>query len=248
VHVIEILGIALELLAILVLVVIVRPRWRRRPDDEPEEYHEPFRAPWWLKALVVAVPLLMIGAIVYVIVNLRKGAPPPQLFEFGPPPASGSDFADRATSALGLGWWEYAIAAALAGVAFAIIVRALRRPVATGGAKAEPVERARILSEAVGAGLFDARREHDPRRAVIAAYATMERTLADRGLPRSEHEAPLEYMSRLFAELEIGQDAIRTLTHLFEVARFSHHEIAPAAKAQAILALVNLREELRASP
>ncbi|HEU0116535.1 MAG TPA: DUF4129 domain-containing protein [Thermomicrobiales bacterium] len=246
-HVVEILGIALELLAVLILAVVFGLNRRRKAKDEPPEYHEPVPAPWWLKAIVVAVPLLAIGAIVYAIFNLRPVAPPPQPIELGPPPPAGSSPGDGVASALTLGWWEYLIAAALAVVAFAFFLRALRRPPPAFSPPAEPALRVRILAEAVGASLNDARRERDPRRAVIAAYATMERVLAERGLPRGEAEAPLEYMSRLFGALNVGQEAIRTLTHLFELARFSHHPIAPAAKAQAILALVSLQEELKPS-
>jgi uncharacterized protein DUF4129 len=247
VHLIEIFGVALELVAILVLVVFLRPRRRRKPEDEAPEYHEPIPTPWWLKALVVALPLLLLGAVVYAILHVKASPPPPQPIALAPPAPGESSFAEGAAAALGLGWWEYLISATLAIVVFAVIMRALRRPPPTVATEPEPGRTARILAEAVGASLNDARRERDPRRAVIAAYATMERVLAERGLPRREFEAPLEYMSRLFGELAVGQEPIRTLTHLFEVARFSHHQIAPAAKAQAILALVSLQEELRPS-
>ncbi|HEU5430465.1 MAG TPA: DUF4129 domain-containing protein [Thermomicrobiales bacterium] len=247
IHIVEILGIALELLTLLILVVFLFPRERRKPEDEFPEYHEPNRAPWWLKLLVFALSSLAATAIFYAIVHFRPDARSPQPITLVPPEPTDAGFGAAAAAAFGLGWWEVLIAAALAVAAFAAILLALRRPSAAVVAQQEPERRTRILAEAVGASLDDARRERDPRRAVIAAYATMERVLADHGLPRSEVEAPLEYMSRLFGELNVGQEAIRTLTSLFEVARFSHHQIAPAAKAQAILALVALQEELRPS-
>ncbi|HET7093623.1 MAG TPA: hypothetical protein VFI22_09105, partial [Thermomicrobiales bacterium] len=192
VHVIEILGIALELLTILVFVVVLRMNRNRKPNDEDEDYHEPIPAPWWVKAIVAAVPLLTVAAIVYAILHIRPGAPPPQPIELAPPVGGGSSLGDGVASALSLGWWEYLIAAALAVIAFALFLRALRRPPAAFVPAVEPQRRARILAEAVGASLADARQEADPRRAVIAAYATMERVLADRGMPRREAEAPLE--------------------------------------------------------
>ncbi|HEX5498970.1 MAG TPA: hypothetical protein VFX03_07080, partial [Thermomicrobiales bacterium] len=78
VHVIEILGIALELLTILVVVVVLRMNRNRKPEDEPEDYHEPVPAPWWLKAIVAAVPVLTVAAIVYAVLHIRPGAPPAQ--------------------------------------------------------------------------------------------------------------------------------------------------------------------------
>jgi uncharacterized protein DUF4129 len=248
VHIVEIVGIALELLAILVLIVVLRSGRRRPPPDETQEYHEPIPTPWWLKAIVTALPLVIIGAIVYAIMHARAGAPPAQQLLLVPPPPSEPNSGAPVESAFGLGWWEYATAAAMAGIVFALVMRAGRPPAPARRAETEPSERILVLTRAVGASLRDAREERDPRRAVIAAYATMERELAQHGLPRDEAEAPLEYMHRLFGELDVGQDAIRTLTRLFEIARFSHHQIAPAAKAQAILALVALQEAVRSSP
>ena len=50
------------------------------------------------------------------------------------------------------------------------------------------------LAEVLDETLDDLRREDDPRKAVIGAYANMERTLAARGVPRRESEAPAEYL------------------------------------------------------
>ena len=50
--------------------------------------------------------------------------------------------------------------------------------------------------------------EPDPRRAVIAAYARMERALAAHGLARHPFEAPLEYLARIAPSL-VGSEAAR---------------------------------------
>jgi hypothetical protein len=94
----------------------------------------------------------------------------------------------------------------------------------------------------------DLRSERDPRRAVIAAYARMERTLASAGFPRSVAEAPLEYLGRILRDLlHTSADAVSKLTALFERAKFSHHEIHAGMKDEAIDALVSVRDELRAA-
>lgn len=93
--------------------------------------------------------------------------------------------------------------------------------------------------------LDDLRNEADPRKAVIAAYARMEKILAGHGLGRSASEAPLEYMHRVLIELRVTEDAVAKLTSLFERAKFSEHAIGPEDKGEAIDALVELRDQLR---
>ena len=93
--------------------------------------------------------------------------------------------------------------------------------------------------------LDDLRNEADPRKAVIAAYARMEKILAGHGLGRRPSEAPLEYLGRVLTELHVSEEAVTKLTALFERAKFSEHEIGPEAKDEAIDALVELREQLR---
>jgi Domain of unknown function (DUF4129) len=105
----------------------------------------------------------------------------------------------------------------------------------------------KALAEALDESLDDLRTDPDLRRAIIAAYARMERALAAAGLPRHHAEAPLEYLERVLLELDTSATAVRRLTDLFLWARFSHHEPEPAMRDEAIDALVAVRDELRAS-
>jgi phosphatidylglycerophosphate synthase len=104
-----------------------------------------------------------------------------------------------------------------------------------------------VLADVLEESLDDLEAEEDPRRAVIAAYARMERTLAAYGLPRKPAEAPDEYLQRIFADLEVSRRATSRLTALFTWAKFSGHDVAPEMKEQAIEALTAVREELRAA-
>jgi hypothetical protein len=79
---------------------------------------------------------------------------------------------------------------------------------------------------------------------VIAAYARLERVLASNGVARRPSEAPFEYLARVLASLQVGDEAIATLTHLFERAKFSHHAVGPEMKDDAIAALETVRDEL----
>ena len=80
---------------------------------------------------------------------------------------------------------------------------------------------------------------------MIAAYANMERVLAQYGLPRRRAEAPFEYLSRILRQLEVSENSVRRLTELFEYAKFSTHEIDAEMKEQAIDAFAALRDELQ---
>jgi hypothetical protein len=105
------------------------------------------------------------------------------------------------------------------------------------------------LAALVEGTLDDLRREPDPRRAVISAYARMERVLAAFGVPRRPFEAPLEYLQRVAPDLERVPGAARLvfeLTHLYERAKFSEHAIDPEMKEHAIATLESLRAELLA--
>jgi len=136
----------------------------------------------------------------------------------------------------------FIIGSLVVGIGGAMAFLALRR-------RHAELERAPIretLAEVLSETLDDLRSEPDPRKAVIGAYAKMERTLAARGFPRHESEAPLEYLGRILAAIEGSGHSARRLTRLFERARFSPHAIDQRMKDDAIDSLVGLRAQLEA--
>ena len=132
-----------------------------------------------------------------------------------------------------------ALVVGIAGVATVTAVRRRRRALAEA-----PVTEA--LSDVLAESLDDLESEPDPRRAVIRAYAQMERVFAARGLPRRESEAPAEYVTRLLDAAGVSAHSVRRLTKLFGRARFSTHEVDAGMKSDAIEALGGLRAELEA--
>lgn len=102
------------------------------------------------------------------------------------------------------------------------------------------------LADVLATTLDDLRAERDPRRAVIGAYARMERALAAAGLRRTEAEAPEEYLERVLAEVAVSPRLAGRLTALFTWARFSRHDVRPEMKDEAIEALETLQDELAA--
>ena len=136
----------------------------------------------------------------------------------------------------------FIIGSLVVGIGGAMAFLALRR-------RHEELERAPVretLAEVLSETLDDLRREPDPRKAVIGAYAKMERTLAARGFSRHESEAPHEYLGRILGIVEGSGHSARRLTRLFERARFSPHEIDQRMKDDAIDSLVGLRAQLEA--
>jgi hypothetical protein len=114
-------------------------------------------------------------------------------------------------------------------------------------ARGELVRENRLATDLVAAmdeSLDDLRAEPDPRRAVIKAYARLERVLAGHRLPRRAAEAPLEYLARMLDDLAVRPEAARRLTNLFERAKFSQHAVGPEMKEEAISALETVRDDL----
>jgi hypothetical protein len=114
-----------------------------------------------------------------------------------------------------------------------------RRPPAREQGAADELEA--VLTETLGELELDP----DPRRAVIQAYVRMEAVLGAHGHARLPHEAPLEYLARVLRELDVRAEAAHALTELFERARFSHHEIDAAMRAEAVASLEAVRDDLR---
>jgi hypothetical protein len=127
--------------------------------------------------------------------------------------------------------------AAMVGLAVAQLLaeRRQRRPPRT------PAER---LVELLDDTMEDLEREPDPRRAVIAAWARMERGLAAAGLPRHPAEAPFEYAGRVLASALARPASVDRLTGLFERAKFSRHPVGEEDRAQALAALRAVRREV----
>jgi len=128
---------------------------------------------------------------------------------------------------------------AAAAIAYVVASRRTRRP------RDPQAELAEELAGALDEALDDLRSEADPRRAIIAAYARLERVLAANGVARLRSETPDEYLVRVLHDLELTPDAIARLTALFTQAKFSHHAVDATMKEIAIAALEQVRDELR---
>ena len=123
--------------------------------------------------------------------------------------------------------------------AFAFVLRRQR-----GADWDREAELMRALDEVLEDTLDDLRAERDPRKAVIGAYARMERLFAAHQVGREEAETPQQYVERVLDRLQVSSFAVRRLTQLYERARFSPHTVDAEMKDDAIAALEGLRAEL----
>ena len=142
-----------------------------------------------------------------------------------------------------LAWLPVLVAAALIAIAYVGLSVAARRRQGTRPRSGVAATLADVLDDS----LDDLRAETDPRRAVIAAYARLERVLAAHRLPRRSPETPEEYLARILPELDVDAGSIRLLTDLFTWAKYSHHEVRAEMKEEAIAALTTARDDLRAA-
>jgi hypothetical protein len=202
-----------------------------------------------LGALVAFVLLATAGASIARSLNLR---PPPragsdeeQSFDAGQPGATRPGHKPLADYEPTISWFVVAVVVGLAVAAVSAYVIAERRARKRVDATEELAEQ---LALALEDALDDLRAEADPRRAIVAAYARMERVLAASGIARRSAETADEYLSRILRELAPGSDGVARLTDLFTQAKFSHHDIDATMKEEAIKALEQVRDELRPAP
>jgi hypothetical protein len=102
----------------------------------------------------------------------------------------------------------------------------------------------RELRAAIEEGLTDLETITDARAAVLACYARLQAAVDFAGIDRRPSDAPLELLERLIDDGRADPEVARRLTDLFEVARFSPHEVDEDMRRDAISSLQELRREL----
>jgi hypothetical protein len=194
--------------------------------------------------------LIMIAIVALTAIAIRH------LHQVGGTPArSGTHAASPSRSPEGRGqpipgrgadWWVIALAVGITASAILVWSVRSRRRIGNDGGDPDTNTRSQVL-QVLDDSLADLIAEGDNRRAVIAAYARMERLLANVGAPRAPAETPFEYLDRVLVSFGASAAVAQPLTELFEHAKFSHHPVDGAMKQQAVDALTELRDELRSA-
>lgn len=246
IRVVAYVAMAVGTIVLPVAFVVARGRLRRRRAEGgltrgKEVALEP--VPWWARLLglvtLLAVIAFEVAVMISFLLDLRRAA------EAAGGAGSGTDggFDPSAFGAPGDDFTSLTIALVIVialvigALAYAIRLRLrpdLRADAAGGDRRASTVEAVEVSLEALHG-------EPDPRRAVIAAYAAMERSLAGAGFGRRRSEAPLEYLRRVLAAPTHAADDLRTITLLYQHAKFSDHPVVEAMRSRAIDALDRIR-------
>jgi hypothetical protein len=227
---------ALALLMTLgVLVGLIRVLVRLR---SPRLEVSPGRRSWLAALLTTLLLVLVLASIGHRASNRERSLlPAHQSVGSRPEPTRSSSH----RSGPGLDTWLVAgIGGALAVALVAAGLVARTRRATPDDDLEEPPEP--VAEEAGEVDLDALLADPDPRRAVIAAYAGMERTLARVGVGRRAPEAPLEYLGRLRAAGPALAPMADRLTALYQRARYGPGPISPAMRDDAIAALRALGE------
>ena len=235
---------------VLVAVVLAAGRRRRQSEDEYELSRQPQKTSPLVVVLLVLLALapgaMMGGVLLWLSLSDVSVVPGP----------GGMTMDDRALSGLGspneppivpasplttglIG--ALALLAGLGSLGFALWLglagRLLPRP---GAAEDQPAR----LVQAVEESLDDLRREPDARAAILRIYRHFERALAGAAVPRRPWQTPTEFMRAALSRLPLPPSPVRSLTGLFEIARFSRHPCGEAERDSAWRSLTEIRATL----
>jgi len=228
--------LALVYLAGMVAVIVLL--FYRRPAKDPREGR------WRRSFLTILVMALATALLTFAVKHRYIGGSGQAGAGRGQPPAAVRD-GQQGPESERVAHFQWPMALGVTGL---VLVAGLwlyvRRRAELDGSDPESGLEDELVSTLEGT-IADLRQERDARKAVIAAYAQMERALTAHGVPRNSAETPLEYLGRVLRALAVRDSAVRALTELFEYAKFSPHEIDDTMKDSAIAALGAVRDDLR---
>ncbi len=223
------------------IVVLASARPQRPPDEQAVERWQP-RFPWWAKTLAVlaAVALLVTPFVVlFTRKTARRPSVPPSLARPGLP-GRGTPIAPHSAQV-----WPViagmAIAVAVV-VALALLSRRRRRD---GSPRTRPKT---VLAESLAAAHDALASTRDPRAAIIACYATMEKGFAAAGSAPTAADTPAEVLIRATTAGIVSVPPAEALAGLFRRARYSAEPMTGADSAAATTALTQLRTDLDQLP
>lgn len=213
-------------------------------------YSAAWSAPWRVGQVArlgavgnAAIRLLALGGIA-VLLAWQYGPGPPSGYRtwgygLGWFPPAGSS---RSISLPDLKWLWLALMAVVIGFIVAERIRRRRRTLTTPDLSAAPDGAELALAPLIDESLAALLHEADPRRAILACYAQMERRLARRGIPRKPQETALEYARRLLQLAGAPSEPVTALTELFHVAGFSKRVVDEEMRQTAIRSLRSVAE------
>jgi hypothetical protein len=210
---------------------------RRRAVARPQ------KAPWWSRLVAFAALLLILRFAISSDLLRRRlselsqrfARPTPTTTASASPGALGPHATSRPLGIALTVLLALILALVVAGIVF--LLARLKGEVA-------PASPEDALKGVLEAGIDDLRRISDPRRAVIACYARMERLMSSSGIPRRVSDTPTEFLARVLEQRSVSADSASRLTTLFERAKFSPHRVDEQMRSDALAALEQVRDEM----
>ena len=102
----------------------------------------------------------------------------------------------------------------------------------------------RSAKEYVEEALYQVKIGKDVRGAILSAYKEMESLMRQHGVESKKYYTPREFESFALETLKISRKPVDTLTYLFELARYSKHEMNEQHRKEAIGALEAIKDEM----
>lgn len=260
--------IAMLVVSMAIIVIAVVTQSGHRPvaygaGDPPREMAGE-RRPFTWRTILVAVAVVMAWLLLFALLsrlNTQAGIeqPPPEVGDppppsgAPPPPAGQPEEPEPSSNVFSLLAGSMVLLMMAVFVAAAIAGRRRRRSVlalSPAGDDYRPVTTASgpdPLARAAEVGLAEAGDlSREPREAIIACYAAMERELENSPevVPR-ESDTPSEVLARAVEHHALRAESATELVELFEEARFSPHVMTEEHRQVAVRALRLVLAELR---
>jgi Domain of unknown function (DUF4129) len=233
-----ILSAAEGIAVIAFLIVLASARPQRKPKREEED--QPWRPniPWWAKTLGV---LLAVAALVTPFAVLFTRKPRPLVTR--PLPGAPSAGPGKLTAQPASSIWPLITGMVIA-ILVVLILAALSRRRRPAGASPTSKRRLATLLDSLAAGSDALTAGGEPRAAIIACYAAMERGFAAAGSAPAAADTPAEVLARATGAGLVRPEPAETLTGLFRRARYSTYPMSGADSTAAAAALDELRADL----
>ncbi len=245
--------VAVAALATITAVVSLlrgrRWRRRRRPDERQHLLEIPQSRWAKLAALVVALAVIMTPLLLglEILRHQSTGRSPSTATSPISSVTPTSPTQHHTDGGSGLGAVDGLVlgGVALLAVAGAVYLRGRgsAAPSTANHAGEQPLVQRR-LEASVRAGSSAMAGVDDARRAIIACYTAMERSLAAAGLLRGAAQTPAELLAAASVTGVVRSAAAGELTALFEEARFSDHPMTSGHRGRAVGALRQLQDDV----
>jgi hypothetical protein len=231
VDVVQVIQVGIGLVIIGAIIWGLVSSRRDREEDEPRKWTTRKRQ----SPLAVFLVISAIALLFYVIPRRA-----PEVLDESAPDINISEVDFLPMENVGAAWPLLALIATAVIAAFAISMLARQREEDDAD-----LDAGALVADTLTGALDELSWSDDPRSVIIKAYHDIEAALGRSGMPRRPSEAPREYLERVLATVGVQADSITRLTTLFELARFSEHDLGDAETSEAEAALRSALTDLQ---